>query len=118
VLLDPASVLAGSAQTIGAWLKMNLPGTFLFFYMFIFLFYVAEWRDNHIKPDLKLLPGLLVSMFVNTLVASWAQVVGLAKHRQQSKWVKTEHSITHRSDVTVRLNQVGLDDQNDISAGG
>jgi len=116
VLIDPASALSGRAQTFGAWVTMNLPGVLLFFYMFIFLFYVAEWRDNHIKPDLKILPQLILSMLVNTLVASWAQVVGLAKHRQQNKWVKTEHSITHEAEVTVNLKQVGF--QNDESLDG
>ncbi|MBR6571038.1 MAG: glycosyltransferase family 2 protein [Clostridia bacterium] len=115
MLLDPTNALAAQDASIGAWVKMNLPGVGLFFYMFVFLFYVAEWMDNHIRVDLKLLPQLIVSMVINTAVASWAQVVGLAKHRQQSKWVKTEHSITHKAEVTVTLKQVGLDKANKTS---
>ena len=117
LLLNPASAMAGSAQTLGAWLTMNLPGIFLFFYMFVFLFYTSEWMDNHIRVDLKLLPKLIASMLVNTLVASWAQVVGLWKHRQQSNWVKTEHSINHDADVTVCLSDVGLAQKDDKSIG-
>jgi len=111
LLLNPSAMAAGQTVTLGAWLKMNLPGIGLFFYMFVFLFYMSEWMDNHIKADLKLLPKLIVSMLVNTAVASWAQVVGLIKHRQQSNWVKTEHSINHDSEVTVRLSDVGLADK-------
>lgn len=118
LLLNPSALAAGQATTLGAWLKMNLPGIGLFFYMFVFLFYMGEWLDNHIKVNLKLLPALIVSMLSNTLVASWAQVVGLVKHRQQSNWVKTEHSINHDSEVTVKLSDVGLDEpkSSDVSA--
>lgn len=112
-LLNPASITAGQSATLGTWLSMNIPGIALFFYMFVFLFYMGEWLDNHIPVNWKLLPELIVSMLVNTLVASWAQVVGLAKHRQQSNWVKTEHSISHESEVTVKLSDVGLAEQTD-----
>ena len=47
-------------------------------------------------------------MLINTMVAGWAQVVGLFKHRRQSNWVKTEHSIHHIEDMTVRLGDVGI----------
>jgi len=97
--------------TLGSWLSMNWPGILLFFYMFVFLFYVAEKMDNHIRVNLKILPAMIASMLVNTLVASWAQVVGLLKHRQQSQWVKTEHSMNHLEDLTVRLSDVGLQDK-------
>ena len=101
-LLQPAPM--------GSWLTMNLPGIALFFYMFVFLFYVAEWMDNRIRPTMKVLVPMLVSTFINTFVAGWAQVVGLIKHRQQSQWVKTEHSINHLEEMTVRLSDVGLKD--------
>ncbi len=107
---------AATELSMSAWITMNLPGIGLFFYMFVFLFYMSEWLDNGIKVNLKLLPELIVSMLVNTLVASWAQVVGLAKHRQQNKWVKTEHSINRRADVTVDMKDIGLKKDSDISA--
>lgn len=34
--------------------------------------------------------------------------MGLFKHRRQSNWVKTEHSIHHIEDMTVRLGDVGI----------
>lgn len=90
------------------WVVMNLPGVLLFFYCFVFLFYAAEWMDNRIRFDVKTLVPMLVSMLINTVVASWAQVVGLWKHRKQNNWVKTEHSINREEDLTVSLNDVGL----------
>lgn len=98
----------------GAWLSMNWSGILLFCYSFVFLFYVGEWMDNHIPVNWKLLPRLLVSMLLNTVVAGWAQVVGLFKHRRQNNWVKTEHSINRLEDMTVRLN--ALDEATDKSA--
>lgn len=94
-----------------SWFTSNLPGIVLFFYSFVFLFYMGEWMDNRIRFDLKVLPGLLVSMLINTVVAGWAQVVGLFKHRQQSQWVKTEHSMDHSKDLTVSLSDVGLQEK-------
>lgn len=95
-----------------SWFTGNLPSILLFFYSFVFLFYMGEWMDNRIRFDIKVLPGLLVSMLINTVVAGWAQVVGLFKHRQQSQWVKTEHSMDHSKDLTVSLSDVGLEEKN------
>ena len=112
--IEQLFVLCGWVQappvhaTLASWITMNWPGIVIFFYMFVFLFYVAEWLDNHLRVNLKILPNMLVSMMLNTLVASWAQVVGLFKHRKQSQWVKTEHSINRLEDMTVRLSDVGL----------
>lgn len=123
-VLSAISLLLGMSSTadllpaqtgIGAYLVANLPGIFLFFYMFVFLFYAAEWKDNHIRGSVKDFPALIVSMLVNTVVAGWAQVVGLFKHRQQSQWVKTEHSINRLEDMTVRLTDVGLDHSDDAN---
>lgn len=112
-LAEPTAVAFAPDQ----WLRMNLPGIGLFFYLFVFLFYMGEWLDNHIHVNWKLLPFLIASMLINTLVASWAQVVGLFRHRHQSNWVKTEHSISSEADVTVNLSDVGLAHKNEnISA--
>lgn len=80
---------------------VNVPGILIFFYSFVFLFYIGEWKDNHIPFRWNTLIPLLVSMLLNTIVASWAQVVGLAKHRQQSQWVKTEHRINDLQETTL-----------------
>lgn len=95
------------------WMILEIPGILLFFYCFIFLFYLAEWMDNHIRFDIKTVLPMLCSLLVNTLVASWAQVVGLAKHRRQSQWVKTDHSMNHSEELTVRPSDVGLSDFKD-----
>ena len=113
-MTSTASLLPAQAN-IGAYLAANLPGIFLFFYMFVFLFYASEWMDNHIRGSVKTFPALIVSMLINTLVAGWAQVVGLFKHRQQSQWVKTEHSINHLEDMTVCLTDVGLDQSDETN---
>lgn len=108
IVLSIALVLMGDAAFVlpesgEMWLRMNWPGILLFIYCFIFLFYVSEWMDNRIRVDWKLLPPMLVSLLVNTLVAGWAQVVGLMKHRRQNNWVKTEHSMNRLEDLTVHL---------------
>ena len=91
-----------------SWEAANIPGIALFFYSFVFLFYVSEWMDNRIRPKLTVLVPMLWSMFLNTFVAGWAQVVGLLKHRQQNNWVKTEHKLNREADLTVDLSEVGL----------
>ena len=91
-----------------SWLTNNLPSILLFLYSFVFLFYMGERLDNHARFDIKVLLPMLWSMLINTMLAGWAQVVGLFKHRRQSNWVKTEHSIHHIEDMTVRLGDVGI----------
>ena len=98
----------GKSASVNSWLTVNLPGVLIFCYSFLFLFYMAEWLDNRIRPNWKELPALLVSLVINTVVTGWAQVVGLFKHKQQSNWVKTEHRINHSQDMTVSLSDVGL----------
>lgn len=94
-------VQAARSASIESWLVVNLPSIAIFLYSFIFLFYVAEWMDNRISFRLREFPLLIVSVVVNSVLAGWAQVVGLFKHRQQSNWVKTEHSINRSEDMTV-----------------
>lgn len=110
--VEPVHVQA-SAQSMQT---LNQPGIFLFFYMFVFLFYVAEWMDNRIRPSIKVFIPMLVSMLVNTMVAGWAQVVGLWKHRQQSQWVKTEHSINRLEDMTVQLDTLHTEEKETLDA--
>ena len=74
--------------TMESWLTLNWPSIVLFIYSFIFLFYMGEWLDNHRRVDLKILLPMLCSMVINTMLAGWAQVVGLFKHRHQTNWVK------------------------------
>lgn len=107
---------AAASITLASWLTLNLPGIAIFFYMFVFLFYVAEAMDNHIKPSLKVLLPMLWSISINTVVAGWAQVVGLWKHRHQNQWVKTEHRINTSEEMTVSLSDVGAENDESLKA--
>lgn len=86
-----------------SWLTMNWPSIVLFFYSFVFLFYLADWMDNRCRIEWKKFVPMLISVFLNTVLAGWAQVVGLFKHRQQNQWVKTEHKIHDKDDMTVNF---------------
>ena len=86
-----------------SWLTMNWPSIVLFFYSFVFLFYWADWVDNRCHIEWKKFVPMLVSVFLNTVLAGWAQVVGLFKHRKQNQWVKTEHKIHDKDDMTVNF---------------
>lgn len=108
-------VQAARSASIESWLVVNLPSIAIFLYSFIFLFYVAEWMDNRISFRLREFPLLIVSVVVNSVLAGWAQVVGLFKHRQQSNWVKTEHSINRSEDMTVHRSTDHSTDRTDHS---
>ncbi|MDD3334004.1 MAG: glycosyltransferase family 2 protein [Eubacteriales bacterium] len=86
-----------------SWLVMNWPSIVLFFYSFIFLFYIGDHMDNHNRFDYKVFFPMLLSVLLNTVLAGWAQVVGLFKHRKQSNWVKTEHKINRSEDMVVSI---------------
>lgn len=105
-LIEAAPVYA-SAES---WFVLNWPSIALFFYSFIFLFYVGDYMDNHERVNLKVFFPMLFSVLINTVIAGWAQVVGLCKHRHQTNWVKTEHSITRLEDMTVRLRDAERDE--------
>ncbi|MEG0995552.1 MAG: glycosyltransferase family 2 protein [Clostridia bacterium] len=90
-----------AAASMGSWLTINWPSIGLFFYSFIFLFYVADAMDNQNRASFKTFFPMLLSVLLNTVLAGFAQVVGLVKHRHQNTWVKTEHSIHKLEDMTV-----------------
>ena len=90
---------------------MNWPSILLFFYSFVFLFYLADWMDNRCRIEWKKFVPMLISVFLNTVLAGWAQVVGLFKHRQQNQWVKTEHTIHDKDDMTVSFDVAGPEGQ-------
>ncbi len=68
-------------------------GLLLFGYSYLFLFYLADWMDNRIAPKWNTLPAMIGSVFVNTVVGAYSQLVGLFRYRDQQHWVKTEHAI-------------------------
>lgn len=84
-----------------SWLVMNWPSIALFFYSFVFLFYLADWMDNRCRVDFKQFFLMLASVLLNTVLAGWAQVVGLFKHRRQNQWVKTEHKIHDKQEMAL-----------------
>ncbi len=79
----------------------SIPSALMLLYSFFTLYWWAERVDNGTKVRITRLPAILVSYFVNLLNVSLAQIVGLVKHRQQSKWVKTQHKIRGREPVNV-----------------
>ena len=104
----PAAPTSASPQS---WLTMNWPSILLFFYSFVFLFYLADWMDNRCRIEWKKFVPMLISVFLNTVLAGWAQVVGLFKHRKQNQWVKTEHKIHDKDDMTVSFDVAGPEGQ-------
>ena len=77
----------------GTWFFSTIPGILLFLYTFVILFYIADSMDNKCRVKLHLLPPLCLSVLLNTILIAWAQVAGLFRHKRQTNWVKTEHSI-------------------------
>ncbi len=71
----------------------SIPSVAMLIYSFISLYWWAERADNGEKVPLYRLPIILFSYLVNLVNVSLAQIVGLLKHRRQSKWVKTKHKI-------------------------
>lgn len=70
-----------------------LYGLVLFTYSYMFLFYVADWMDNHIRFSVRTLPVMVGGFFANMIVGVFNQVVGLFRCRDQQHWAKTEHAI-------------------------
>jgi len=99
---------SGGVVPLDNWVAVNLPNILLFLYSFIFLFYVGDRLDNGNRFTLRTLIPMIVSVLLNTVLVTIAQVLGLIKHRQQSNWDKTEHSIKCLEDT-------GLIGQEDIS---
>ena len=68
-------------------------GAALFAYSYFFLFYLADWVDNHIAFSLKTIPLMIGGFFANLIVSVFNQLGGLARYRDQQHWVKTDHAI-------------------------
>lgn len=98
-LLPPTEV----ASSLGSWLTVNLPSILLFFYSFIFLFYMGDHTDNSNRFNIRTFLPMCVSVLLNTLLAGLAQVIGLVRHKHQSNWVKTEHSINCLEETSLLL---------------
>lgn len=84
---------------LDSWAAVNLPNILLFLYSFIILFYVGDRMDNGNRFSLRTLFPMIVSVLLNTVLVAIAQFLGLLKHRRQSTWDKTEHSINCLGDT-------------------
>lgn len=101
--LDAAQFAVKSGATSGGFLSNLLfivPTVLLFVYSFAILYWCAERMDNGKNPPLRQVPVMLLGYFINLLNVSIAQLIGLLKHRQQDKWVKTTHKIQNRESLT------------------
>lgn len=74
-------------------LTPSLLSIVLMIYMLVIQFGWGAWADDHDPLALLYLPWMLLSFAVNTLIAGFAQIVGLFKYREQNVWDKTDHSI-------------------------
>ena len=66
-------------------------------YSYFFLFYLADWMDNHISFSLRTVPLMVGGYFANLFVSVFFQIGGLLHFRDQQHWVKTEHAITAKA---------------------
>ena len=74
-------------------LSSLLVGGVVFGYTYFFLFYVADWMDNHIHFDIRTLPDMIGGFFANLIVGLFNEIVGLLRCGDQQHWVKTDHAI-------------------------
>ncbi len=93
LILKYTGVYTNTPYDINSLFSINLFSVLIFLYLFIFLFYVADYIDNNEKINLKYLPTLIAGIVVSSCVITLAKVVGLFKCRNQHTWVKTEHKI-------------------------
>ena len=91
-ILVPGS---GVEMSFAGMFSFNIVSILILFYSIYVLFYVGDYLDNHRTPKLKEIFPVFVSILINMLLGGFVNLIGLFKHRQQSKWVKTEHSISH-----------------------
>lgn len=85
---------AGVHMSFASMYQFNFISILVLFYSIYVLFYVGDYLDNHRTPKLKEIFPVFVSILINMLLGGFVNLIGLFKHRQQSKWVKTEHSIS------------------------
>ena len=74
--------------------SFNMSSVLVMFYSIYVLFYAGDYLDNHRTPKLKEIFPVFVSIFINMFLGGFVNLIGLFLHRRQSKWVKTEHSIS------------------------
>lgn len=107
--LDAARFAVNAGSNYNGLLKeilYALPMVALTIYSFAILYWWAEKVDNNTTLKARQTPVILLSYFVNLLNVSAAQLLGLIKHRQQQKWVKTKHKIQDCETVASQLGKI------------
>ena len=112
VAVVPLSIIQGVC-TLGSWLinpvkplidfsvSGVLIGTGVLAYSYFFLFYLADWMDNHIAFSIRTIPLMIGGFVANAIVGAFMQLGGLIRFRDQQHWVKTDHAIAAKT-VTTR----------------
>ena len=112
VAVVPLSIIQGVC-TLGSWLinpvkplidfsvSGVLIGTGVLAYSYFFLFYLADWMDNHIAFSFRTIPLMIGGFVANAIVGAFMQLGGLIRFRDQQHWVKTDHAIAAKT-VTTR----------------
>ncbi|MDL2318379.1 glycosyltransferase [Eubacteriales bacterium OttesenSCG-928-A19] len=101
-----AAMDAGATQnTLWGQLLMMASSLLMMGYSTFVLYWWAQKADNGERMRLRDVPFILVSYLTNLVNVSLAQIVGLFKHRQQNKWVKTSHKIRRDQPQAVEVVQ-------------
>ena len=77
-----------------------LVGVGVLAYSYFFLFYLADWMDNHIAFSIRTIPLMIGGFVANAIVGAFMQLGGLIKFRDQQHWVKTDHAIAAKTVTT------------------
>lgn len=75
----------------------------VFVYSYFFLFYVADYMDNGMKPSWRTFPYMIGSFLTNLVLATLAQIEGIFKYKKQNQWIKTDHFISKESEGETHL---------------
>lgn len=81
----------------------SIPGIILFVYSLYIQFAWGDRVDNGIRFSVRSIIPIFISFFLNSILAGFAQVVGLFKYKQQNTWVKTEHSLNSLEEGALQL---------------
>lgn len=86
----------------GGWL-LTIASAIIFVYSYFFLFYIADYQDNGMKPSWRTFPYMIASFLTNLVLATFAQIEGIFKYKRQNQWVKTEHFISREVEGETHL---------------
>ncbi len=99
--LKAAAPGAQSALSLSTMFNFNMVSVAVLFYSIYVLFYVGDYLDNGQKPKLSQIVPIFITILINMGLGGLVNLIGLFKFRQQSNWVKTEHSINKDIDAVL-----------------